>query len=122
VALRDIAQRQAISQKYLWQVVNPLKTAGFLRSTRGAHGGYELALPPGRITIRDIVNTLEGSVSLVACVAEPDACERSVSCTAREAWSEIEHKLDEAMRAITLQDLLRRHKERERNGAASYVI
>jgi Rrf2 family protein len=122
VALSDISRRQAISHKYLWQVINPLKAAGLLNSTRGSHGGYVLARPPGEISVRDIVNILEGPVSIVACVADPESCERSVSCTAREAWTEIENKLNEAMRSITLKDLIKRHKEHESRRGPSYDI
>ena len=106
VALRDISRRQGISQKYLWQVVNPLKMAGLLRATRGAHGGYVLARSPVRISIRDIVEILEGPVSVVACVTAPGMCDRSASCAARDAWAEVESKLQEAMQGITLQQLL----------------
>ena len=106
VALRDISRRQGISQKYLWQVVNPLKMAGLLRATRGAHGGYVLAKSPVRISIRDIVEILEGPVSVVACVQSPGMCDRSASCAARDAWSEVESKLQAAMQGITLQHLL----------------
>lgn len=106
VALRDISRRQGISQKYLWQVVNPLKMAGLLRATRGAHGGYVLAKSPVQITIRDIVEILEGPVSVVACVQTPGTCERSACCAARDAWSEVESKLKDAMQGITLQHLL----------------
>ena len=122
VTLRDISRRQAISQKYLWQVVNPLKAAGFLRATRGAHGGYALAKEPKQITIRDIVAVLEGPVSVVACVTAPETCERSVACTARTAWAEIETKLNDAMRGITLRDLVQRHKAQESAGGQSYAI
>ena len=122
VALRDISRRQGISQKYLWQVINPLKAAGLLNATRGARGGYVLAQLPKDISIRDIANVLEGPVSAVASVSDPENSDRNVSCTAREAWAEIEHKLNDAMRSITLKDLIQRHKDRESRGGLSYVI
>ena len=106
VALRDISRRQGISQKYLWQVINPLKVAGLLRATRGAHGGYVLAKSPAQISIRDIVDILEGPVSVVACVQSPNTCDRSATCTARSAWSEVESKIKSVMDGITLQRLL----------------
>jgi len=114
VTLHDIAHRQAISPKYLWQMVTPLKTAGILQATRGPHGGYRLAREPGRITVRDIVSSLEGPVSLVDCVAAPSTCVRSASCTARDAWVEIDRKLNAAMDGITLKTLIRRQKKHVR--------
>jgi Rrf2 family protein len=122
VILRDISRRQGISQKYLWQVINPLKGAGLVSSARGSRGGYILARPPEDITLRDIVTILEGPVSVVACVESPETCERSVSCIARQAWGEIEERLNDALRGITLKDLLQRYKDQEDRGQPSYAI
>jgi Rrf2 family protein len=108
VALGDIARRQAISRKYLWQVINPLKVAGLLRARRGARGGYVLARSPSRISVRDIVEILEGPVAVVGCVQSPGTCDRSAACVARSAWAEIEERIQEAMDGITLQQLLER--------------
>ncbi len=122
VTLRDISGRQGISQKYLWQVLNPLKSAGFLHVTRGAQGGYVLARDPEDISLLDIVNTLEGAGSIVACVSAPETCGRSGSCTARGAWSEIETKTNDAMSAVTVRDLVLRHTERQAPGEPNYAI
>ena len=122
VILRDIARRQDISQKYLWQVINPLKGAGLVNSVRGAHGGYALARPPEEISVRDIVNILEGPVSVVACVAAPETCARSPSCTARDAWREIDARLNDAMSSITLAQLVQKHRDREAQASPAYVI
>jgi Rrf2 family protein len=122
VALSEIARRQDISQKYLWQVINPLKKAGILHSTRGTQGGYVLARDPRDITVRDIVEVLEGPVTLVACVNDPGACERSVDCTAHEVWSEIEAKVVAAMAGVTLRDIVQRHEDRASRAGSSYVI
>ena len=121
VALRDISRRQGISQKYLWQVINPLKMAGLLRATRGAHGGYVLAKAPARISIRDIVEILEGPVSVVGCVQSPGTCDRSATCTARGAWSEVESRIKDVMEGITLQYLLEQQAKQEQAGS-SYEI
>ena len=60
IFLKDIARRQEISDKYLSQIIIPLKSAGLVSSHRGAHGGYVLQREPARITIREIVEVLEG--------------------------------------------------------------
>ena len=121
VALRDISRRQQISQKYLWQVINPLKLAGLLRATRGAHGGYVLSKSPTRISIRDIVEILEGPVSVVGCVQAPGTCDRSATCTARDAWVEVEAKIKESMDGITLQYLIDRQAAQE-HSSSNYEI
>ena len=122
VALRDIARRQAISEKYLWQVINPLKALGLVSSVRGAKGGFVLARPPAQITIRDIVSTLEGSTALVKCLDSPETCKRSGTCVAREMWEELEGKMSEAMGAITLQDMIDRQRAKDSATAVSFEI
>lgn len=122
VALRDISRREAISQKYLWQVINPLKVAGLLRATRGAHGGYRLAKSPARISLRDVVDILEGPVSVVACVQMPGSCDRSDTCIARAAWTAVETRLNDAMEGITLKTLLDSGAEQAQRLAPSFDI
>ena len=66
--LRDVARQEGISEKYLGQIIIPLKAAGLVLSQRGAHGGYSLARPPEDITVRDVVEAIEGSIAPVPCV------------------------------------------------------
>ena len=122
VILRDIARRQAISEKYLWQVINPLKGGGLVNSARGAKGGYTLAKEPAAISVLDVVSILEGPVNVVECVDTPDSCDRSSSCATRGAWSEIETRLREVMAKITLGELIQRQKDFELGGSVNYVI
>ena len=122
VPLRDMARRQGLSKKYLWQVVTPLKTAGLLNASRGMHGGYVLARDPRRITVLDVVSVLEGNPFIADCVEKPDSCDNSVSCVAREAWAEIQAGVNHAMRKITLHRLLERQQERERSHLPHYQI
>lgn len=122
VILRDIAKRQAISEKYLWQVINPLKGAGLVNSARGARGGYTLAKDAAQISVLDVVSTLEGPVSVVDCVETPESCNRSSVCVTRGVWGEIEARLREVMAKITLAELMQRQKDFELGGSVNYVI
>jgi Rrf2 family protein len=108
VTLNDIAQRQCISVKYLWQVINPLKTSGLLSVTRGAKGGYVLARRPEDITMLEVVTDLEGPMSVVECLAKEDACSRINSCVSRTVWMEVNRAVEKALGAITLAEVLRR--------------
>ena len=110
VTLKDVARRQAISEKYLWQVVNPLKAAGFIRATLGAHGGYKLAKSPATISLLDILAVLEGSGSVVACVSAPETCDRSNDCASRQIWQEVDQKVSAVLNSITLRDMIERHQ------------
>lgn len=105
VNLKAIAERQGISVKYLWQVANPLKAAGVLRVSRGAHGGFVLAHPPETITLLDIVSILEGPPSLADCV-KIKKCEQSEKCAARVLWCQISQSLEQSLQAVTLHDAL----------------
>lgn len=109
VNLNEIAERQGISAKYLWQIVNLLKTAGFVRGTRGPRGGYILIRDPANITLLDVIQILEGPVSLVECVDDPEFCVRMENCVAHSVWSEVSQAIRSALQKITLAEILRRH-------------
>ncbi len=120
VNLNDIAERQGISAKYLWQIVNLLKTAGFVRGTRGPKGGYVLLRNPTDISLLDVIQILEGPVSLVECVDDPDFCVRVENCVAHSVWEEVSQAVRAALRQITLAEILRRHASA--GSASHYVI
>jgi Rrf2 family protein len=120
VTLNDIAKRQAISVKYLWQVINPLKTAGLLRVTRGAKGGYALARRPEEITLYEIVTILEGELSLVECLGKEVRCDMVDSCIARTVWRDVNQVMEKALKGITLAGILKRCEAS--SDVANYVI
>ena len=120
VNLHDMAERLGISAKYLWQIVNLLKTAGFVRGTRGPKGGYVLIRDPGDITLLDVVQVLEGPVSLVECVDDSACCARTATCVANSVWAEVSEAVRNALRGLTLAEILRRHADAGNSG--QYVI
>jgi len=122
VSLQQVAKRQAISEKYLWQIANRLKAAGLIRATAGPHGGYALAKPPLTITLRDILTVLEGDCMLVACVTTPTVCPRSNACASREVWKEVNEKLVEVMQSITLSAMVAKERAMAENSMPAYSI
>lgn len=122
VALKDVAKRQQISEKYLWQVVAPLKAAGLVDAERGAHGGYRLTRPPAALSIRAVLGALEGDMNLVACATDKASCERGDFCVVQELWAKLSATLAAAMDAVSLEDLVRRHREVEAGLAVHYDI
>ncbi len=112
VALRDVAQRQDISDKYLEQIVTPLARAGLVRSVRGAGGGYLLTRDPGDYTVGDILRPLEGDLAPVECVGAGLHCQRSDRCVTMEVWAQIEQAVSSVVDRITLADLVRRAHEK----------
>lgn len=122
VTLKEVAQRQAISEKYLWQIVNPLKLSGLIRAVAGPRGGYALAKSPAAITLRDILEVLEGDCTLYACVAAPGTCQRSATCGSREAWTEVDAKLSAALEGITLEAMAKKERVMAEQAVPAYNI
>ena len=104
--LREIAKRQDLSVKYLEQLIIPLKAAGYIRSVRGARGGYTLAKKPDKINVGQIIKVLEGGLSLVDCVEDPKLCEREKNCPTRDIWLRMSERLMEELSSLTLSDVL----------------
>ena len=119
--LRNISKREGISEKYLGQIIISLKTAGLVNSQRGSHGGYALSRPPVDITARDVVEAIEGRISPVPCVDDPEACEGTPHCAANGLWRKLRDDIRESLSSFTLAELARQAKERGAS-AASYEI
>ena len=115
ILLKDIAGRQGISEKYLWQLINPLKTTGLVNSLRGAHGGYMLGKAPEAISLKAILQILEGPLCLVDCVDNPALCERSLSCISRDIWGEASKNMQQTLEDTTLAAMVERQKEKLKN-------
>jgi Rrf2 family protein len=109
VLLKDISHRQDISEKYLGQLIIPLKSAGLVQSSRGAHGGYFLAKHPSKISLYDVVNILEGSTSVVDCVSDTSACDRIEKCPTRGVWETLDKTIREYLSSINLEDLVQQN-------------
>lgn len=121
VFLKDIAKREEISEKYLSIIVIPLRGAGLIQSTRGAHGGYTLAKRPEEISIQDIFDALEGKICLVDCVENPQECPRVGICPTRDIWSVLGEKIRETLNSVTLADLVQTRREKAGNNIMSYI-
>lgn len=120
VALKDIAQRQGISKKYLEQIVPMLGRADILRTTRGYQGGYRLARAPQEYTVGEILCLTEGGLAPVACLDQhPNPCPRCGACATLPMWEGLERVIRNYLDGITLQDLLEQQTARAAN---DYVI
>jgi len=111
IFLKDIAEKEEISEKYLSHLVIPLKSSGLISSSRGAHGGYRLAKSPSQITLKEIVQTLEGSISCVECVKNPSVCPRVSKCATRGIWEKLDEKIAAELSSVNLEDLMNSQKE-----------
>jgi Rrf2 family protein len=117
VPLRQLAERQCISMKYMEQIIPLLKASGLIRSSRGARGGYALAKEPSEISLRDILQALEGSWSLVDCVEDPDLCDRANECVTYEIWNDIHIAIHKILDSTTLADMTARRRRKTKAAA-----
>ena len=109
--IKIIAHRQDISIKYLEQLMAMLKSAGFVRSIRGAKGGYILAKAPNQIKLSDVFNALEGPVITTECLEDKSYCARVADCLARQVWAQVQKAIETVLESMTLQDLVNKAKE-----------
>ncbi len=122
VLVKHIAERQCLSKKYLDNLLVSLKNAGLVRSVRGAKGGYSLAKPPARITVEDIAVALEGAPNLVDCVADPKICPQLAWCPTNEFWKALSDAIEDFMRRMTLEDLVRKSREKLDRESQMYFL
>ncbi len=113
VSLKDIAARQEISEKYLSNLIPPLRSSGLINSVRGSQGGYVLGKDAREITLKDILLVLEGPMHLVECAGQPEVCNRSTDCLIRDVWSEVGTRMLDALESFTLASIAEKQKQRE---------
>lgn len=107
IKLKDIASRQGISEKYMEQIIAVLNKAGYVRSTRGAQGGYQLVKAPKDYTVGMILRLTEGSLAPVECLAENALpCEREGRCATIEVYKRIYDAVNDVIDKTTLEDLI----------------
>lgn len=107
ITIKSISTRQEISDKYLEQIITQLSRAGYVKSIRGAQGGYRLAKAPEEYTVGMILRLIEGSLAPVSCLeddAEP--CSRSVQCATLDVWKQLYDAINNVVDNITLADLV----------------
>ncbi len=124
IASHTIAQRQEISERYLEQLLIPLKQAGLVKSIRGSQGGYILGRAPKDISVGDIIRVLEGPLAPVDCVNElnPDECKRADSCVTRLIWERVRDSIAEILDSYSLEDLVNESHKMPKAGAISFDI
>ena len=120
IALKDVAERQDISKKYLEQIVPLLNKSGLLKTNRGYQGGYMLIKDPKDYTVGEILRITEGSLAPVACLDHPsNDCPRAASCMTLYIWEGLYKTVTEYLDSITLQDIMDRSAE---TGANDFCI
>jgi len=120
VFLKEIARQERISEKYLSQIVMPLRARGLVLSSRGANGGYRLAKEPAAVTARDIVEALDPDFTNARPLRGAEMRDHLPGSVTRIVWQTMYGRVDDALASITLQSLLDAH--RARAAALEYQI
>ena len=108
VPLKEIAESEGISQKYLESIMTILSKAGFVDAVHGKGGGYRLNRNPEDYTVGSILKLTEGSLAAVSCTSQgAAACSRTTCCQTLPMWEKLEKMIDEFFEGITLADLLK---------------
>ncbi len=109
VPLKKICDKYGISENYLEQLLGKLKRAGYVKSTRGVQGGYNIAYAPDEITVGMILRTLEGDITTSECVNN-EVCSRESVCVTRVIFEKIENSINDVIDNITLSDMINEEK------------
>lgn len=108
VPLKEIAQKQEISEKYLEAIIKTLVKNGLVVGLRGKGGGYKLATAPDRCTVAAILRLTEGSLAPVSCLSEGEnPCPRAEVCATLPMWTQLHHLIEEYLESVTLEDLVK---------------
>lgn len=117
IPMKEIADRQDVSLKYMTKIMQALTKSGMLDGQHGKGGGYKLNRDPEEYRVGDILRLTEGTLAPVACIDETDCkCDRSFECRTRSMWNELDKLISEYLDGITIADLM------EGDTADNYVI
>ena len=107
IPLKEIAESEGISQKYLESIMTTLSKAGFVDAVHGKGGGYRLNRAPSEYTVGSILKLTEGSLAAVSCTTQgPAACSRATCCQTKPMWEKLDAMIDDFFEGITLENLL----------------
>ena len=111
IPLKEIAEKEEISQKYLESIMTILSKAGLVDAVHGKGGGYRLNRTPEHYTVGSILKLTEGSLASTGCTSQgPAACGRASCCEALPMWEKLDKMIDEFFEGITLDDLLKENE------------
>src|SRR5688572_7844322 len=117
IRVQDIAQRQGIPMKFLFQIMQVLKRVDIVRSKRGTEGGYVLARHPGQITVGDVIRSMSGPFVQLSCLESgtlEDDCGKQSTCHFKPIWADVDRAIAGVLNNITFEELVRRERANQR--------
>ena len=107
ITLKEISEYENISLKYLEKIMLNFKNSDYFKSCRGSDGGYKLSYPPKHYTIKDILETAEGSIEITSCVNGDFECEKKDKCLSVKLWKDLNNIITDYLKNKTLEDLVK---------------
>jgi Rrf2 family cysteine metabolism transcriptional repressor len=117
VRVQDIAQRQHIPTKFLFQIMQILKRVDIVRSRRGTEGGYTLTRPPAQITVGDVIRAVSGPFVQLSCLDSgniADECGKQSACQFKPIWADVDRAISGVLNSVTFEELVRRERMNQR--------
>jgi Rrf2 family protein len=106
VRLSEISDSEGIPEKFLAKIFQNLTRTGLVRSHRGAKGGFTLAKPADQITVKELIESVQGPIFLSRCLTSPNSCDRKKTCPLRKLWVKSQDYIIEMFKENTLADLV----------------
>ena len=106
VSIRDIAERQNVSLRYLENIFHDLKKNGIVKSSQGKNGGFAPADDIRSVSVLRVIEILEGKIAVVDCTDQPKSCRKYTRCSSREIWQKLNDRICETLDETRLGDLL----------------
>ena len=124
ILLKDIAERQEVSMKYLDHIISTLRVNGLIENAKMRHSGYVVSRPPCQIKAYEIIKAVEGSLAPVDCVDDPKICHRADFCATINLWKKLKESMRDVLEGVTLEDLAKEQREiieQETKGEMYYI-
>jgi Rrf2 family protein len=116
IPVKDIAEAQGMSAKYVKQLMNRMQRAGLVKGHPGIHGGYTLAKDPAAISLYDVYQALDVSLVLVPCVGAHPECDRMDKCCARTVWKRLHDSLEDTLKGTSVKELAKCERDLRGDG------
>ncbi len=114
IRVQDIAERQGIPMKFLFQIMQILKRIDIVRSRRGTEGGYTLTRSPAQITVGDVIRAMSGPFVQLSCLDSGNFAEKQNACQFKPIWAEVDRAIGGVLNNITFEELVRRERSSQR--------
>lgn len=107
ISVTEIAEQEGIPYAFARSIQHDLVKSGLIKTLRGAHGGVTLDCDPSQVTVYEVLEAVQGSLSIASCVIDPDSCDKQAGCAYNRVWQGVDKLIKDYLSAITLDSLFK---------------